>query len=108
MGCETKLFLTCSGLWGCVLCAELGIFPCFLQYILQNLRQVQICPSKLERSWMYLYLWHNQVSFLINFSWEGWDSQLALGEPVIVCQMMFSQERKDEGEQKEKVQTQSP
>lgn len=31
-------------LWGHVLCAELGLFHCSLQY----LRQVQIAPSKLE------------------------------------------------------------
>lgn len=57
---------------------------------------------------MYLYLWHNQVSFLSYFSWEGWDGQLALGETMILWKIMFSQERKDEGEQKEKVETQSP
>lgn len=54
------------------------------------------------------FCWHNQVSFLNYFSWEGRNSQLTLGETMILCKRMFSQERKDDGEQKEKVQTQSP
>jgi len=54
------------------------------------------------------YLWHSQVLFFINFSPEGQAGRLVLGEIMILCKTMFSQERKDEGEQKEKVQTPRP